>query len=173
MDFLLSRYRNMTALLLVLLAQLVLLAWQVKSSQDVRLIRVWAVTAVTPLARVLEFVRENTIGVAQNYLVLINVRTENLRLKEEIGRVKMENQFLRNELSTADRVKALQAFQQRTPSRTLPARIIGTGTGTNARVVFVDQGSNSGVQRGGDTRRHCGQGTGGLPDRLAGAADHR
>jgi rod shape-determining protein MreC len=148
MDFLLSRYRNMTALLLVLLAQLVLLAWQVKSTQDVRLIRIWAVTAVTPMARVLEFVREHTIGVAENYFVLVNVRTENVRLKEEIGRVKMENQFLRNELSTAERVKALQAFQQRTPSRTLPARIIGTGTGTNARVVFIDQGSSNGVMRG-------------------------
>src|SRR5688572_20946872 len=112
MDFLLSRYRNMTALLLVILAQLVLLAWQVKSDQDVRLIRVWAVTAVTPLARVLEFVREHTIGVAENYFVLVNTRAENQRMKEELGRVKMENQFLRSELSTAERVRALQAFQK-------------------------------------------------------------
>lgn len=148
MDFLLSRYRNMTALLVVLLAQLVLVAWQVKSNEDVRLIRVWSVTAVTPLARVLEFVREHTIGAAQNYFVLVDVRNENLRLKDEVGRVKMENQFLRNELATAERMKALQAFQDRTPSRTLPARIIGTGTGTNSRVVFVDQGSSKGVMRG-------------------------
>ena len=148
MDLLLSRYRNMTALVLAILAQLVLLAWQVKSGQDVRLIRVWAVTAVTPLARVLEFAREHTIGVAEDYLVLVNVRTENQRLQEELGRIRMENQFLRNELSTADRVRALQSFQEQTPSRTLPARIIGTGTGANARVVFVDQGSAKGVMRG-------------------------
>lgn len=148
MDFLLSRYRNMTALLLVILAQLVLLAWQVKSSQDVRLIRVWSVSAVTPMARVLEFVRENTIGVAENYFVLVNVRNENQRMKAELGKLKMENQFLKTELSTADRVRALQSFQQRTPSRTLPARIIGTGTGANSRVVFVDQGSSRGVMRG-------------------------
>jgi rod shape-determining protein MreC len=148
MDFLLSRYRNLTALLVVIMAQLVLLAWQVKSDQDVRLIRVWAVTAVTPLARVLEFVRQHTIGAAQNYLVLVDVRQENKRLSDELGRLKIENQFLRNELGTAERAQALQAFQQRTPSRTLPARIIGTGTGANSRLVFIDQGSREGVMRG-------------------------
>lgn len=148
MDFLLSRYRNLTTLLVVIMAQLVLLAWQVKSNQEVRLIRVWAVTAVTPLARVLEFVREHTIGAAENYFVLVNVRDENRRLSEELGRLKIENQFLRNELSTAERVQVLRSFQERTPSRTLPARIIGTGTGANSRLVFIDQGSRNGVMRG-------------------------
>jgi rod shape-determining protein MreC len=148
MDVLISRYRNLSVLLVVILAQLVLLAYQVKSNQDVRLIRVWAVTAVTPLAKVLEVVRANTIGVAENYFVLINVRNENKRLSDEVGRLKMENQFLRTELQTADRVQALRQFQARTPSRTLPARIIGTGTGANSRVVFVDQGSAAGVMRG-------------------------
>ena len=148
MEFLLNRFRNLTILLVVILAQLVLLAYQVKSNQDVRLIRVWAVTAVTPIAKVLEFVRRNTIGVVENYFVLINVREQNRHLNEELGRLKMENQFLKSELQTADRARALQAFQSRTPSRTLAARIIGTGTGANARVVFVDQGSNAGVMRG-------------------------
>jgi len=46
MDSLISRYRNISILLLAILVQLVLLAYQVKSNQDVRLIRVWAVTAV-------------------------------------------------------------------------------------------------------------------------------
>ena len=49
MDSLLNRYRNVTVLVLVIMAQLVLLAYQVKSESDVRLIRVWAVTAVMPL----------------------------------------------------------------------------------------------------------------------------
>jgi rod shape-determining protein MreC len=148
METLITRYRNLTVLLLVIFAQLVLLAYQVKSNQETRLLRVWAVTAVTPLARVLEFVRENTIGVALNYLNLVNVRQENQQLEEQLGKLKLENQFLRTELQTAERVQALQAFQKRTPSRTIPARVIGTGTGANSMVVFVDQGSGAGVMRG-------------------------
>jgi rod shape-determining protein MreC len=148
MEILLNRFRNLTVLLLVIFAQLVLLAYQVKSNQDVRLIRVWAVTAVTPLARVLEFVRQNTIGVVENYIVLVNVREENETLKKELGETKLAVHFLRSELQSAERAEALRIFQTRTPSRTLPARIIGTGTGANSRVVYLDQGSVAGVMRG-------------------------
>ena len=110
MEALLNRYRNLTVLLVVILAQLLLLAYQVKTNQDVRLIRVWAVTAITPIAHVLEVVRANTIGIAENYFVLIKVRETNQRLTQENGQLKLENSFLRTELQTADRVKALSAF---------------------------------------------------------------
>src|SRR5947209_9669882 len=148
MDFLLNRFRNLTVLLVVIGAQLLLLAWQVKSNQEVRLIRVWAVTAITPFARVIEGARSNTTGFFHDYFVLLDVRDENRRLKNENGRLKLENQFLKTELSTADRARALAQFQQRSPSRTIPARIIGNTTGSNARVVFIDRGTTNGVQRG-------------------------
>ncbi|HOL71116.1 MAG TPA: rod shape-determining protein MreC [Bryobacteraceae bacterium] len=148
MDSLLNRYRNITVLLLVICAQLILLAYQVKSNEDVRLIRVWAVTAVTPLARVIEGVRSNTVGILQNYILLHNARQENLEIKKELDRLKLENQYLKSELETADRVKALSLFQARSPSRMVPARVIGTGTGANSRVVFIDRGSRSGIKRG-------------------------
>ena len=148
MEFLLHRFRNLTVLLVVVLGQLLLLAYQVKSSQDIRLIRVWSVTAVTPVAKVLEVVRRHTIGLVEDYFVLINVREENRRLSSELGKMKMENHFLKSELDTAERAQALIAFQARTPSRTVPARIIGTGTGANSRVVYVDQGSGAGIMRG-------------------------
>ena len=64
MESLFNRFRSLTVLLLALFAQLVLVAYQVKTSQDVPLIRVWAVSAVTPLARLLEAGRTNTIGLA-------------------------------------------------------------------------------------------------------------
>jgi rod shape-determining protein MreC len=148
MEFLLTRFRNLSVLLVVVLAQLLLLAYQVKGNQDIRLIRVWSVTAVTPIAKVLEVVRRNTIGIVEDYFVLIKVREENRRLSDELGKTKMENHFLKSELQTAERAQALSAFQARTPSRTIPARIIGTGTGANSRVVYVDRGSSAGILRG-------------------------
>jgi rod shape-determining protein MreC len=51
-------------------------------------------------------------------------------------------------LSTADRAKALQVFQQHTQSKSVAATIIATGAGSNSKVVFVDRGTASGVQRG-------------------------
>src|SRR5579872_695849 len=148
MDSLLNRYRNVTVLVLVIMAQLVLLAYQVKSESDVRLIRVWAVTAVMPFARALEGVRSGVSNFQKNYISLHDTRYENQQMRAELGKLKMENQFLRTELSTADRARALSVFQARTQSRTVAARVIATGAGTGSKVVFVDRGSFSGVEKG-------------------------
>jgi rod shape-determining protein MreC len=148
MDSLLNRYRNVTVLVLVIMAQLILLAYQVKTGNDVRLIRVWSVTAVTPLARTLEGIRSGVTNFIANYITLHDTRAQNLEMRQELGRLKMENQFLRTELSTADRARALSVFQSQTQSRTLAARVIGTGAGAGSKVVFVDRGSVSGVEKG-------------------------
>jgi rod shape-determining protein MreC len=148
MESFLNRFRNITVLLLVVFAQLILLAVQVKNNNDVRIIRLWTVTAVTPVARLLEGVRGGTTGLVRNYILIHQADDDNRRLQTEVGRLKLENIFLKNELNTADRVKALQVFQDRTPSKSVAANIIGTGAGSLSKVVFVDRGSAAGVQRG-------------------------
>jgi rod shape-determining protein MreC len=147
MEYLLNRYRNLSVLLLAILAQLVLLAYQVKSNGEVRLIRVWAVTAVTPLARAIEGTRSATSHFFSDYFVLLDVREENKRVKKELDRVNMENQYLRTELDTADRAKSLAIFQSHSPSKTVAAHIIGNTTGSGAKTVIIDRGSTSGVQK--------------------------
>jgi len=148
MEGFLNRYRNITVLLLVIFAQLVLVAMQVKNDQDVRMIRVWTVSAVTPAARILEGLRGGGVGFIRNYVTLHDTNAENRRLAEENGRLKLENTFLKNELNRADRAKALEMFQAHTPSKMLAATVIGIAAGTNSKVVFVDRGSGSGVMRG-------------------------
>jgi len=148
MELLRHRYRNLTALVLVILVQLLLLGYQVKSREDVRLIRVWAVTAVTPAARALEAIRSSVTSLVRDYVALVGVQQQNRRLSAELGKLKLENQYLRAELSRAERAEALQVFRAHTPSRTLAARIIGAGTGTDSRVVLVDRGSTDEVARG-------------------------
>ncbi|HEY6390434.1 MAG TPA: rod shape-determining protein MreC [Bryobacteraceae bacterium] len=148
MDFFLSRYRNLSVLLIVIVGQLLLIAYQVKSRKNVPMLRVWAVTAVTPVETSLEFVRRHTWGYVADYFVLLNVRSQNEKLKHENGQLKLDNQYLKAELSTADRAQALSVFQARSPSKTLAARVIGNGTAANSKVVFVDRGSASGVESG-------------------------
>src|ERR1700740_2701480 len=103
MEFFLNRYRNLSVLLVAILAQLALLAYQIRSGQDVRLIRVWAVSAVTPLARLIEGGRSGVAHFFSDYFILLHVRDQKSRMKYELDRVEMENQFLRSELATADR----------------------------------------------------------------------
>jgi rod shape-determining protein MreC len=148
MGSLLNRYRSLTFLLLVLAAQLVLVAYQVKTNDQVRLLRVWATSAVTPLARLLGSASGGVSGFLRQYVLLVGVQADNRRLAAEVDRLKMENRFLRSELATADRAQALSLFQHRTLSRTMAARVIGTGPGVDSRVILLDRGSSSGVRQG-------------------------
>ena len=148
MESLLNRYRNITVLLLVIMAQLVLLAVSAKNDQDVRMIRVWTVTAVTPLARIIEGVRGGGSGFLHNYILLHDTSEQNKKLQAEVDRLRLENTFLKNELNTAERAKALQLFQAHSPSKMLAANIFGIGGGSNAKVVLADRGTVNGVQRG-------------------------
>lgn len=147
MEGLLSRYRNLTVLLIVVVAQLLYLAYQVKTNRDERLIRVWAVSAVTPMAGIVEAVRHDTIGFLQDYFILLDVREQNRKLKADNDRLRMENVYFRNQLATAEHARALILFQQQTPSKTVAARVIGNSTVATAKAVFIDRGSTSGIER--------------------------
>ncbi|MFL6448264.1 MAG: rod shape-determining protein MreC [Bryobacteraceae bacterium] len=148
MEALLSRYRNLTVLLIVVFAQLLYLAYQVRTNGDERLIRVWAVTAVTPMAGVVEAVRRNTIGFLQDYFILLDVREQNRHLKADNDHLRMENVYFRNQLSTAEHAHALIQFQSQSRSKTVAARVIGNSTVVTAKAVFIDRGSTSQIEKG-------------------------
>lgn len=147
MDLLFYRYRHLTVLLVAIVAQLALLAFQVRNDQDVRLIRVWSVSAVTPIARILEFARTGSSSFIDDYFLLVDVRQENKRLKSDLDNAMLENQRMKAELETAQRAEALALFQKQTPMKTLPARIFMNSTGSSTS-VFVDVGASQGVQKG-------------------------
>jgi rod shape-determining protein MreC len=152
MDLLFYRYRHLTVLLVAVIAQLGLLAFQVRNNQDVRLIRVWAVSAVTPIARVFEAGRGGTSNFIDDYFLLLNVRAENKRLQEDLATAQLENQRMRAELGTAQRAEALALFQKETPMKTIPARIFMNSTAMNstgsASNVYVDVGTSQGIRKG-------------------------
>jgi rod shape-determining protein MreC len=148
MESLFYRYRNIIVLLLVIFAQLILLAWQVKSDTDVPMVRVWAVTAVTPVASGIEALRNGTTGFFSNYFELRNAREQSRKLRTEVDRLRLENQLLRNELGSAQRAEALAGFQAHTLSKMIGARIIGATPGMGTKSVLIDRGSQSGIHRG-------------------------
>ena len=70
MQAILRRYRDLTVLAVVVLAQLVLLGSQVRGDEGVPLVRRWAVSAVVPLAKGFAMVRDGTVGSLSEVFVL-------------------------------------------------------------------------------------------------------
>jgi rod shape-determining protein MreC len=141
-------YRSLVVLVIVIMAQVLYLAYQVRTARDERLIRVWAVSAVTPFSGIFEAVRRNTVGFLKDYFLLLDVRENNSKLKSENDKLRMENVFYRNQLATAEHARALTIFQAKTPSRTVAARVIGDSTVSTAKAVFIDRGSTSNIEKG-------------------------
>ena len=93
MDAIFNRYRSyrsLVVLVIVVMAQVLYLAYQVRTNRDERLIRVWAVSAVTPMAGIVEATRHNTIGFLKDYFLLLDVREQNRKLKRDNDQLRLE-----------------------------------------------------------------------------------
>src|SRR5438445_3504554 len=121
MESLIYRYRNIVTLLVALFTQLIFLAWQVKNENNVPFVRFWAITAVTPVASAVENTRNATTGFFGSYFELRDARQQSRKLKAEVDRLTLENQLLKNELGSAQRVAALAGFQAHAASKMIGA----------------------------------------------------
>lgn len=148
MQSLLHRYRNISVLFVAIIAQLAALAYQVRRDNDVPLLRVWAVSAVTPVASAIENLRSGTFGAFTDFFSSNGSREQNRNLRTERDRLVLENQLLKNELAEAQRAAGLAGFEAQSPSKMVPARVIGATTGMGSRSILIDKGRVNGVRRG-------------------------
>ncbi len=146
----LGRYRNLIVLVGVLFLQALGLAVQVKrastDAQDTRLIRIWAVGAVTPFERILVWAENSTGNLWHNYFYLRGVRAENRQLKEQIEQMRLEQVRLSEDAAQAHRLQNLLGFKEQFVAKTVAAQVIGTSGSDLSRVVYIDKGANAGIK---------------------------
>jgi rod shape-determining protein MreC len=151
MESVLGRYRNLIILVGVLFLQVLGLAMQVKKNgmdeEKTRLIRIWAVGAVTPFERGLVWVQSSTTSLWHNYFYLRGVRAENRQLKEQIEHMRLQQVRLAEDAAQARRLQTLLAFKEQFISRTVAAQVIGSSGSDHSRIIYIDKGENAGIQR--------------------------
>ena len=150
MENLISRYRNVTILVVVLFAQVLGLAVQVRrSTQDesTRLIRVWAVDTVTPFEKGIVWFQSSVSNLWHNYFYLRGVRQENRDLKLQIERLRIEQVRLNQDAEQARRLQALLGFKEQFISKTTAAQVIGSSGSEQSRSIYIDKGSRDGVKQ--------------------------
>jgi rod shape-determining protein MreC len=148
MESLLHRYRNITVLFVAIIAQIAGVAYQVRRDNNVPLLRIWAVSAVTPVASAIENFRSGTFGVFTDFFSAHGSRDQSRALRTDRDRLLVENQLLKNELAAAQRAGMLAGFEAHTPSKMIGARVIGATTGMGSRSILIDKGRVNGVRRG-------------------------
>jgi len=150
MESVLSRYRNLIVLVLVLFLQVLGLAVQVKTgideTKDTRLIRIWTVGTITPFERAVVWVQNSAGNLWHNYFYLRGVRAENRQLKEQIEQMRLEQVRLSEDAAQAHRLQNLLAFKEQFVSKTVAAQVIGTSGSDFSRIVYIDKGENAGIK---------------------------
>jgi rod shape-determining protein MreC len=151
MESVLARYRNLIILVGVLFLQVLGLAVQVKrggyDTENTRLIRIWAVGAITPFERGLVWVENSTGNLWHNYFYLRGVRTENRELKQQIEQMRLEQVRLTEDAAQAHRLQALLAFKEQFVAKTEAAQVIGWSGSDQSRIIWIDKGQDEGLKR--------------------------
>jgi rod shape-determining protein MreC len=150
METVLGRYRNLIILVGVLFLQVLGLAMQVKKNgadeEKTRLIRIWAVDAITPLERTLVWIENGSGNLWHNYFYLRGVRAENRQLKDQIEQMRLQQVRLADDAAQARRLQTLLAFKEQFISHTVAAQVIGSSGSDLSRIIYIDKGEKAGIQ---------------------------
>ncbi|HVB07735.1 MAG TPA: rod shape-determining protein MreC [Candidatus Acidoferrales bacterium] len=143
-----SRNRPFVLLVAVILAQVLLLAFQIKRGQDVRLIRVWSAELLTPPQRAGTFVISKIDSTWFGYIDLRHTRAENRQLTTEVGLLRLKNEQLEGQAAEAGRLAKLLGFRQANSSvPTVAAEVIGASADSNSQTIFINRGASDGLRR--------------------------
>jgi len=143
-----SRHRSLTLLAGVVVAQLLLLAVQIKRERQVRLIRVWAVEMISPLQRIASWAIYGVENGWGGYIGLRRAQKDNDSLHAEMDRLKVRNAELEGRALEADRLAGLLSFRDaHSEVPMLAARVIGGSPDTNSLLVYINRGSRDSIHR--------------------------
>lgn len=144
-----GRYRNVTILAAAIFLQFLGLAIQIKRStenESSRLIRVWAVSVVTPVEKGIIRIQGGASGIWHNYFYLRGVRQENRELREQIEQLRLEQVRLKQDAEQARRLQALLGFKEQFIGKTTAAQVIGSSGSEQSRLVYIDKGLDDGIK---------------------------
>ena len=144
-----GRYRNVSFLAAAIFLQILGLAVQVKSpgeNHPARLIRVWAVSAITPFEKGLVWAQNGASDLWHNYFYLRGVRQENRELRDQIEQLQIEQVRMKQDADQAHRLQSLLGFKEQFIAKTLAAQVIGSSGSEQSRTVTIDRGSRDGIQ---------------------------
>ena len=143
-----SRYRSLALLAGVVLAQIMLLAYQIKREHDVRLIRQWSVEASMPAARGGSWFFGHLGGLWSGYVDLYNARKENEDLHAQVGQLELRNSQLETEAAEAHRLEVLLDFRNAHPeAQMLAAQVIGASADTASDTIFINRGEQDHIKK--------------------------
>jgi len=140
-------HRHVSLLVAVLLAQLFLLAYQIKTDNNVRLLRRWTVAVISPVEKGFNAAWDGSASLIRNYVALYNARRENERLRAELDQARLRLHSVEARAADADELASLLEFKQSYADAPLvAAEVIGANPASATRTILIDRGRDVGLR---------------------------
>src|SRR5512134_204667 len=101
-----------------------------------------------PVYASVDLVRQGMSSIWSHYFALVGVSRENERLRKEVANLREKLQESREAVLENRRLKELLQFSERAEKKTIGARIVGRDVSPWFQSVFVDAGTEAGVEPG-------------------------
>ncbi len=154
MESFFSRYKSALVLAVVLLAQGIGLATQMRRTDypsradghHVRAARASEAIVLTPFETLLRRVGSTVRGTWHNYVDLRHVRQHDRDLQYQIDQLRLREASLAEDARQGQRLQQLLGFKQQYVGKTIAAQVVGTGGGDQSRLLVLDKGASDGIK---------------------------
>ncbi len=154
MESFFSRYRHGLFLIGILLLQVVMLAVQVKRApatpnsnvKGIALGRYWGASLLAPFERLINSTGSGIHNAWTDYIALAHTKQENLQLKAELDRMRLEQASLADDARQAQQLQSLLGFQQQYIYKTVAAQVLATSGTDQSRTFYIDKGEDLGLK---------------------------
>jgi len=147
LDTSISRHRPLALLASLILAQVLLLAFQIKRDHEVRLIRYWTVEALMPFEHGGTWSFSKLGDIWDGYIALRGTRAENRRLHAQVDQLQILNRQLESEAAEAQRFNALLGFREAYEKAPMvAAQVIGASSDASSNTLFINRGQRDRVR---------------------------
>jgi rod shape-determining protein MreC len=147
-----KRHPSFFTLLAVVAVQVLLLSLQITRTNNVRLIRYWAVEAFDPLERSLGGMMNVASTAYRTYQHLWHAEQENQELHIQLVAAQVQIQRLGEQAGESERLRTLLEFKNQLGFQTLAAEVIASSLGNlasnpgeNSNAIYIDKGSDAGL----------------------------
>jgi rod shape-determining protein MreC len=97
--------------------------------------------------RVISWPYHTVKAVYSGYINLVRTERQNRRMKEELDRLRLENQLTNEILAENDRLRDMLGFQKQSAPRSIVALVIAKESSASSSSFTVNKGTGSGVER--------------------------
>lgn len=84
---------------------------------------------------------------SRGFVFLVRTERENRRLRDEVGRLRLENQIMNELLSENERLRAAMGFKKLHTPRSVVVQVIGKESSPSSSTITVNKGAEAGLEK--------------------------